>query len=316
MKDYICISCNYVTSDKTKYIRHLNTKKHLDNIKVDNIDSNDYCIETNVDNIDTKQNDTKEVFKCKYCDKILNSRSSKSRHERKFCKMNDKVPYEKLAMLLNEKEKQLSYKDDEVKACQEKIENLEIQLEKIINQLEIPQNSLPQTGFIGDNNHHNNLTNNTLNQTLNQNNTLNFQLLNYNKTDYDFLTDNDYIKCIQQNNHCVKELIARVHFNKRKPENMNIYISSLKGKYIMVYKNDKWQVQDAKKHIDDLYYTNELHLENWFDEFSEKYPHVIKSFKRYLNNKDESGDDLIDDVKNEIFMMLYNKKDLIKHNTN
>ena len=84
----------------------------------------------------------------------------------------------------------------------------------------------------------------------------------------------------------------------------------------MVYKNDKWLVQDAKKHIDDLYYTNELYLENWFDEFSEKYPHVIKSFKRYLKNKDESGDDLIDDVKNEIFMMLYNKKDLIKHNTN
>ena len=314
---YYCSCCNFETSHRPNYERHLKTKKHLGKIE-NNTNNNNEPNEnnTNSNNDNTNIKEEKNSFNCKYCDKIFSTRQSRNRHQSKFCKMNDKVPYEKLAMLLNEKEKQLSYKDDEVKACQEKIENLEIQLEKIINQLEIPQNSLPQTGFIGDNNHHNNLTNNTLNQTLNQNNTLNFQLLNYNKTDYDFLTDNDYIKCIQQNNHCVKELIARVHFNKRKPENMNIYISSLKGKYIMVYKNDKWQVQDAKKHIDDLYYTNELYLENWFDEFSEKYPHVIKSFKRYLNNKDESGDDLIDDVKNEIFMMLYNKKDLIKHNTN
>ena len=47
---------------------------------------------------------------------------------------------------------------------------------------------------------------------------------------------------------------------------------------------------------------NELVLENWFDEYKEKYPHIIKSFKRYLNNRDES-DEMLNSVKNDILLI-------------
>ena len=52
----------------------------------------------------------------------------------------------------------------------------------------------------------------------------------------EILTPIDYISCFRDCNYCVKTLIEKVHFNKDKHENMNIYISSIKGNYIMVYK--------------------------------------------------------------------------------
>ena len=61
------------------------------------------------------------------------------------------------------------------------------------------------------------------------------QLKSYRDTDISHLTDKDYASCIKQVNYCVKKLIEKIHYNKAKPENMNIYISNLKDKYLMVY---------------------------------------------------------------------------------
>ena len=91
---------------------------------------------------------------------------------------------------------------------------------------------------------------------------------------------------------------------------MNIYISSIKGNYIMIYKEDGWQIQKRKEQIDDLYEYNEMVLETWYDEYKEKYPYIIKSFKSYLHNKDEN--DLLNKVKDEILLMLYNKREAIE----
>ena len=101
--------------------------------------------------------------------------------------------------------------------------------------------------------------------TENSNNTVNYTINNYIDTDYSHLTERDYVKCIKDCNHCVKTLIEKVHFNKKKPENMNIYIPSMKDKYIMVYKNNSWDIQDSKEVLKDLYDRNEWTLEAWYD---------------------------------------------------
>ena len=74
----------------------------------------------------------------------------------------------------------------------------------------------------------------------------------------------------------------------------------------MVYKDESWQIQNKKDQVDDLYNYNEVVLENWYDEYKEKYPHIIQSFQRYLKNKDDS--DIINSVKEDILLMLYNKR--------
>ena len=123
------------------------------------------------------------------------------------------------------------------------------------------------------------------------------------------LTPKDYINCIKDCNHCVKTLIEKVHFNTDKPENMNIYLSNIKGKYVMIYKDNEWQIKDKKTQVDDLYEYNEFVLEHWYDEYAEKYPDIMESFKRYLTNRDANI--LLNEIKEEILVMLYNKRKMI-----
>ena len=137
--------------------------------------------------------------------------------------------------------------------------------------------------------------------------------MDYNNTDYSHLTETDYVDCLTDSNYCVKSLIEKVHFNENKPENMNIYISSIKGNYAMVYKDNTWQIQDRKEQVDDLYEYNEILLENWYHEYRLKYPQMIQSFKNYLRNRE--GNQIINEVKKEILLMLYNNRGLVQKNS-
>ena len=288
---YICEVCGFTTHIKTHYRKHTETKKHKNNLekynkKYYNCNKN----ANNVSDISTTlaQNDNNNSisYNCIYCNKSFSTRSSKSRHQSKFCKQNDKVNVNKLMQLLNEKNEVIENKDAVIESKDKQIEEL---MKKLECQVMTNHGTIVQGNI---------------------NNTANIQLLNYNKTDYDFLSDNDYLRCFMDNNHCVKKLIEKVHFNPNKPENMNVYISSMKGKYVMVYRDNIWQLKNRKQQIDDLYETNELVLEQWFDEYKEQYPDIIKSFTRYLKNKSKDHD-LIRSVKDEVMLMLYNKRYLI-----
>ena len=78
---------------------------------------------------------------------------------------------------------------------------------------------------------------------------------------------------------------------------------------MLVYKDNVWQIQDRKRQIDDLYDNNEVVLESWYDEYKEKYPNIIESFQRYLKNRDE--DVVLNNIKEEILLMLYNKRNMV-----
>ncbi len=201
------------------------------------------------------------------------------KHIKYTCKKNDDEDFKELARLLNEQK-------NEVRSMQKQIDKLTQKL-----QIQNVNNGMVNNGTVNNN-------------TINMN--MEIKLLNHADTDYSHLTPKDYIMCINECNYCVKALIEKLHFNQDKPENMNIYISNIKGNYMMIYKDNEWQICKRKEKIDDLYEYNEIILENWYDEYKEKYPHIIKSFQRYLHNKDEN--DMLNKVKDEILMMLYNKR--------
>lgn len=231
------------------------------------------------------ENALKFENECKYCKKIFVNKYSLQRHIKFNCKENDDESLQEYAKLLNS----LKNKDNE--------------LQRVNKQMELLTKNLQLSAM-----HHSSNVNNGVFIAGNLNNNITLNLLNYNETDYSHLSDTDYIKCIRDCNHCVKTLIEKVHFNKDKPENMNIYISSIKGNFVMVYRDNKWQVRNRKAQIDDLFDYNELMLENWYRDYHEKYPHIITSFQRYLKNK-ETDDDVTSNVKEEILMLLYNERD-------
>jgi len=270
MKKYNCLSCDYHTNLKGDYTRHLQTKKHGNVIQ----------------SYPNNNSPSIKQHECKYCGKVYKYRSGLSKHIKYTCKKNKDEDFQELARLLNEKEKQLALKESKMET---EMKRMQKQIDKLTNKLQI-QN---------------------INQGIvqNGNNVINIQLLNHQDTDYSHLTPKDYINCITDCNKCVKTLIEKVHFNANKPENMNIYLSNIKGKYLMIYKDNTWQIQDKMTQVDDLYDNNEFVLEAWYDEYKEKYPSIIKSFQRYLQNRD--GDEVLNNIKEEILVMLYNKRKMI-----
>ena len=111
---------------------------------------------------------------------------------------------------------------------------------------------------------------------------------------------------------CVPQLIKRIHFNPQKPENHNIYISNIKNKYIMTYDGIKWNLQSESETIEDLIDTNEFVLEQKLEEWVENgkdYPEIMNKFNRYLEKKE--NDDVLNKIKNEIKLILYNNRKVV-----
>jgi hypothetical protein len=137
----------------------------------------------------------------------------------------------------------------------------------------------------------------------------NINLLAYRETDVSHLTDQDYKSCLKKINHCVKQMIEKVHFNPSKPENMNIYISNIKDKYIMVYDGSNWNLANKKDELDRLYEEKEMMLEEWLESNPEK--ELKEKFMKYLNNKE--NDECLNSIKEEIKLMLYNNQKMLEY---
>ena len=276
MKKYYCECCNYQASQSSNYKKHMSSKKHKE-------------VEKTTNNLETKSQQKSTILEaestisqhfhnCKYCMKRFTTKQSMYRHIKYTCKKNHDEDLRELVRLLNEKN-----------------ESLQNQIDKLSQKLQM-QNV--NSGMM--NSHHN----------THSNNKYDIKILNYNNTDYEHLTEKDYLNCLKDNNHCVKRLIEKVHFDKEKKENHNIYISNIKNNYVMVYSDGQWTLVDRTKQITDLYDKNEYELETWYDNYKEKYPHIVKSFTRYLKNKEED-DDLLNDIKDQVILMLYNKRNVV-----
>jgi len=140
----------------------------------------------------------------------------------------------------------------------------------------------------------------------------NIKILAYKETDLSHLTDNDYLQCLNRSNMCIPNLIKRIHFNPKKPENHNIYISNIKNKYVMIYDGGKWNLHNRDETIDNLIDTNEDVLEQKLEEWIENgkdYPEIMKKFNRYLEKKEK--DEVINKVKEEIKLILFNNRKIV-----
>ena len=211
---------------------------------------------------------------CKYCDKEFKFRQSMYRHIKYTCTKNKDEDIKELVRLLNKER-------EDRKDLEKKLETQHKQIEKLAGKLEIHG------------------VNGSFNTTNIQNN---ITLLPYRETDVSHVTDDDYKRCIKKVNHCVKTLIENIHFNPEKPENMNIYISNMKDKYLMIYDGANWNLANKKDEINRLYEDKEMLLEEWLETNPDA--ELKDKFLRYLKNKDIQ--DCFLKFKEDIQLMLYN----------
>ena len=208
-------------------------------------------------------------YTCENCGKVYKHKQSLCKHIKLSC--NKDADVQELLKLLNS---QLEQQNKE-------LETKNKQIEKLMSKLQINNNIIIQN---------------------------NIQLLPYNNSDLSHLTEQDYISCLKKVNFCVKQLIEKVHFNPNKPENMNIYISNIKNRYIMIYDGSNWTMKNKNTELMRLYEDKEIILEEWLEE--NKYPELKDKFIKYLNNKE--NDDTMNMIKEEIKLMMYNNKLMIE----
>ena len=90
---------------------------------------------------------------------------------------------------------------------------------------------------------------------------------------------------------------------------MNVYISNLKDKYMMIY-NGTW-ITVHKTEINKIYYDKEYIIREWLE--NDKYPEVKDKFMNYLKQKE--NDAVFNCIKEEIKLMMYNQHDTVRRLT-
>ena len=217
----------------------------------------------------------------KYKDDIINGKEFIN------CEKCNEIIYDKTHECKIEKEK-----DSQLTAMKELVEKLNEKLDK--QETKIEELLLKNTGS------------NTTNINVEN---MNIVILPYKETDLSHLTGNDYYKALNKCVLSIPDLINRTHFNKKRPENHNIYIKNMKNDYVMVYDGKKWVVKDQTEAIDDLIRENEWRLEDWVNDGGKKYPKAMEKFKTYASKRDQKG--VPEMVRKEVEMLLYNNRDIV-----
>ena len=147
-------------------------------------------------------------------------------------------------------------------------------------------------------------THNTQHNTIIQNQ---FVLHKYGDEDLSHISDQ---KMIQIFNRCfgsVPAFIKMKHFNTEKPENCNVYIADIKGKYALVYNGHQWNVTDKKQFLHEMYEENCDYLVCAFKEMkSTLNSTTLGHFNKFIYQKDD--DEMINALKENIKLMLYNER--------
>jgi len=294
---YICPRCSYEVNNLTKYVNHLKRKKICEPILSKTNLQKEYIkynikekIQKNPKESNNESNfgfmnpkESKRIHFCKYCEKNYSTSSNLSKHF-KTCKDKKKTDEANENML------------ELVRLLNEQKQEFKTELEKKNNQID----ELIKKAGIN-------------NSTITQNIQNNIKLLAYDKTDISDLTEKDFIKCFNHNNMCVPHLVKRIHFNPKKPENHNVFISNLKSGHIMIYDGRKWNTFNRDEIVDDIFDDKHDILEQKYEEWiniGKDYPIIYHKFKRYLEKI--NNDIVLKKVKDELKFTLYNNRNVVK----
>ncbi len=294
MPHYNCELCNFSTNLKANFERHLNTKKHGNNVinakenenKMTLMNQNEPKMNQNEPQMNQNEpamNQQNQLFCCNYCNRKFNTHASMRRHELHRCNQNPnfiekvidsknnaikKLEKEKKAILLNaEKEKKLLYK----------------QMEQLLNKV----------------------GNTTINQTQHIN------LNSYGKEDISHISDSMKTHFLKIPFGAIPKMVEAIHFNDKKPENKNIIIPNKNNNMVKVFKDNKWVYKDKNETLLDLvdkkYYIMDDHYDILQEDGNLDYDiyTTYSSFKQYYNDGDK---ELIDKIKKDCEMVILNNK--------
>lgn len=225
-------------------------------------------------------------FECSYCNKGFTTSTSMYRHIRQTCKIK----------------KSEDNNRDEIYSRLVKLEAENAQLKKNMKKMEskISNGSKIINNIAGDMN----IDNKTVNH---------ITLIAYGKEDVSKIDKTELLKVFRNGFNSTLTLTETMHFNPEYPEFHNVYISSMKNKYAMMYDGNDWTLVMKDDLIDKMYDDKRNYIEENLDDFLDS---LTVSQKNALHRWMDADDDhdYIKKIKNDIKLMLYNKRNMaIKH---
>ena len=226
---------------------------------------------------ESKKNKSKTDNQCFYCKKFYSTSSNLHKHINNVCKIKKNHDKEKEDIYLNLL--------DDMNNLKDKVNDLE----KENNQL---KTNSKQT------------INNTINNTTN-----NIKLVSFGDEDLDIIPKDIIKQALDYGLKSIPVFTKYLHFNKNSPENHNIYINNIRNKFIMVYKKDNWNLTNQDDILGKLIDFKTDFLAGKFEEYKEDLPNsTLRKFDLFLDQQYE--DDVINDVKDELKLILYNNRKL------
>lgn len=243
---------------------------------------------------------------CKYCGKGFTTETSMYRHARSSCPVKKKTDEEKNTIY--EKLVQMEEKNKELQKMvidtEKKFQKENGELKKKVLALENDKKSGNNInkGIIHNGDIHNG-----------DNNNINIILVGYGKEDLSKIDKKDILKAIQGGYDSTIKLTETLHFNPKHPEYHNVYITNMKDKYAMMFDGKEWNLTMKEDLINKIYDDKKNYIEENIDEFIDSLTvSRKKALDRWLETEDD--DARIIKIKDEIKLLLYNKRNLILDN--
>ena len=316
MEAFSCSRCGYESKRKENFFRHLRRKYpcqvKLQDVPIEDLLRKHLNYKTRLENSPWMEfikkmnpNESKRIqmnpnessshsppkptqpkkYRCAGCKKRFTTNSNVRKHEKKCSKKNHL----------------------------DRLEDLDQQTEVQEHEVRLVKTQNKSQAIVGNNNTINNNTQINNNNTHINNNNVTVNILPYEQTDVSHLTDRDYQRAFNRAAMCVPQILEKIHFDPEKPENHNVYISSMNNKYIKLHNGDRWNLRDREETIEDLFadaeYMLENKLETWQEEEAPKTERATKKFQIYLEVKEKAA--MYNKIKQELKMLLFNNRSLI-----
>ena len=193
-----------------------------------------------------------------------------------------------IELLIKEREQLQKEKDELQQQMLTEKEDFKKKEEKLLKQIEIEKK---------------NVETEKQNKTIETQNNLNIQINAFGCENLEHITDEFKVKCLKQIYKSIPEMVAKIHFNTKYPENHNVKIPNKKLPYASVMTADNvWKTVDKKNTIssmvDKSFYLLDGTYEEHKEELSEfKRKNYEKYQEKYLKNDKQLHKQLHNDVE-------------------
>ncbi len=238
--------------------------------------------------INKKTNESlKNGLKCLFCNNKFSTKTNTLRHIKENCSIKKELENE----ILNIKNNKNKIIEDNTKIVEKKeMDELKEMMLKLLE-------SKTSQNIIVNNN-----------KVINNNLIININ--SFGKEDLSHITIDDYKKYLNGFFPGFIKFIEKVHFDKNAPQNNNICISNINSKYMHVYENNDWKLQEKNDVIDMLM----MKKYNLLGEKCEQLQEDKKLNKKIIDNFEEFCHNYTDKeaqktTKKNTILMIYNNKD-------